>query len=76
MPLGESLLKVTLAIPEYELAFYGAVEEWADSYREWLIPAALIEIRGHVEIVDEDKSLREMNKRHTSTTDSDAPDAA
>ena len=76
MPLGESLLKVTLAIPEYELAFYGAVDEENESYGEWLIPASLIKIRGNVEIVDEDKSLREMKRRHTSTRSTDAPDAA
>ena len=73
MPLGEALLKVTLAIPEYELAFYGAVDQWADSYREWLIPAALIEIRGKVEIVDEDKWLRAINRRHVSRN-TEAPD--
>ena len=63
MPLGESLLKVTLAIAEYELAFYEWVDQGYESYCEWLVPAALIEVRGKVEIVTVMRRMRHNERQ-------------
>jgi len=54
-PEGHSLLRVTIDLPESELTSYEWVNEGNESYREWLIPASLINLRAKVEIVDEDE---------------------
>ena len=49
---GETLLLVELEISEEELSQYEWIEE-GKGYREWLIPAALINTKGKVRIVEE-----------------------
>ncbi len=52
---GRALLRVTLDLSESDLTAYEWVNEGNESYREWLIPASLINLRAKVEIVDEDE---------------------
>ena len=52
---GHSLLRVTIDLPESELTSYEWTNEGNESYREWFIPASLINLRAKVEIVDEDE---------------------
>lgn len=50
---GDTLLEVNLDLPDEELQLY----EWAEEgkpYREWMIPAALINTRARVRIIDEE----------------------
>ena len=49
---GDTLLLVELDLIEQELAQFEWVEEGKD-YREWLIPAALINAKAKVQIVEE-----------------------
>jgi len=49
---GETLLLVELDMPEGELSQFEWIEE-GKGYREWLIPAALINDKGKVRIVEE-----------------------
>jgi hypothetical protein len=51
---GKVLLKVSLEIPESELAYYEWVED-GKPYREWLVPSSLINPTMSVEIIDEDE---------------------
>jgi hypothetical protein len=52
---GDTLLRVTLNIPEAELANWEWVEE-GKPYREWLIPAEVINSRAIVVLSEEDGS--------------------
>ena len=53
---GDVLLLVTLNLNESELADYEWVED-DKPYREWLIPAALVNAHGQVVIAPDDHSL-------------------
>ena len=50
---GDVLLKVTLALPEKDIAQYEWIEE-GKGYREWLLPADLINREGAVEVAERD----------------------
>jgi hypothetical protein len=52
---GDYLLRITLDAEEADVAEFEWVEE-GKSYREWLMPAALLNSRGRVEIIDEEDS--------------------
>jgi len=52
---GDSLLRVTIDLSESELTAHEWVNEGNESYREWIIPASLINPRAKVELVDEDE---------------------
>ena len=49
---GDTLLLVELDMPEGELTQFEWIEQ-GKGYREWLIPAALINAKGKVRIVEE-----------------------
>jgi hypothetical protein len=51
---GDALLEVTMDLSESDLADYEWIEE-GKPYREWLIPAALINARMSVRLVDEEE---------------------
>ena len=51
---GDTLLEVSLDVSNGELDLYEWVEE-LKPYREWLIPAALINSKAIVRIIDEDE---------------------
>ena len=50
---GDVLLKVSLSLTEDEIADYEWIEE-GKPYREWLVPAALINPAARVEVVDDE----------------------
>jgi hypothetical protein len=50
---GDTLLRITLSLKEEELEHYKWVEE-GQTYREWFLPAKLINPHMEVEIVDEE----------------------
>ena len=57
---GDVLLKVSLSLTERDIAPYEWIEE-GKPYREWLVPAALVNPAAQVEIVDdEDPELPSM----------------
>src|SRR5262245_48524445 len=64
--VGEALLRVTLALPSEDLAAYELIEEpqevngrlFAKGYREWCIPAALLNVTMTVEILDDEAEER------------------
>jgi hypothetical protein len=49
---GDTLLLVELDMPEGELNQFEWIEE-GKGFREWLIPAALINAKGKVQIIEE-----------------------
>jgi hypothetical protein len=49
---GDVLLRIKLDATDGDLADYEWVEQ-GESYREWLVPAALLNDRGVVEVCDE-----------------------
>jgi hypothetical protein len=51
--LGDTLLEVRLDVSEQDLGQYEWIEE-GKPYREWLIPALLINSRAIVRIISED----------------------
>jgi hypothetical protein len=53
---GDTLIKVTLDLPEEELEAYKWVEE-GQTFREWFVPAELINPHMKVEIVNLDQHL-------------------
>ncbi len=65
---GRALLRVTLDLSESDLTAYEWVNEGNESYREWLIPASLINLRAKVEIVDEDELEWEFGTALAYTT--------
>jgi hypothetical protein len=50
---GDVLMSVTLDVPDADLADYELIEE-GKPYREWVVPAALLNTKGKVQIVDEE----------------------
>ena len=52
---GETLLQVDLDLPEEALGDLEWVSEPATRYREWLIPAAIINAHGMVSLVNEEE---------------------
>jgi hypothetical protein len=53
-PKGDVLLEVALSIPENRLSEYEWAEDWRD-YREFLVPAELINLTAKVRIISEDE---------------------
>ncbi len=51
---GDALLRIALDVPDDGLATFEWVEEGEKGYREFLIPAAVLNTNGTVEPVDED----------------------
>ena len=50
---GDALLEVRLSVCEEDLAYYEWVEE-GKPYREWLVPAHLLNTKGSISAVDGD----------------------
>jgi hypothetical protein len=51
---GEQLLRIALQMSEAEIAEYEIVEESGDApYREWCIPATVLNTRGRTTLMDE-----------------------
>lgn len=55
---GNAVLEVTTDLSESDLADYEWVEE-SKPYREWLVPAALVNAKMSVRLVDEEEAERE-----------------
>jgi hypothetical protein len=61
---GDVLLRIKLDATHSDLADFEWVEQ-GESYREWLVPAVLLNDRGVVEVCDEG-ALRTMDGRSSS----------
>jgi hypothetical protein len=53
---GEALLRIALTLDESEIAHYEWIEE-GKGYREWLIPAALLNEHGSVCLIEDDDAV-------------------